>query len=408
MRLGQLILESLHSLSASKGRSALTMLGIVIGVAAVVAMMSIGAGAQNSITNQINKIGTNLLYVNQFTRDVTNPKPLTLDDTKALANKNLAPSISKVAPILRDSVTVSVPGNSTSTSMMAVTPDFFSVQDIQVSEGQLIIQSQLDKYASVVLLGSDTAEALFGRTTNLVGQTVRIEGQIFKVIGVLKSQGGTGFGNSDDRVLIPLTTAQRRLARRDQANQVDMIYVQAVDSNSVTKAEDTITQILRTRHHIATGGTDDFDIMNTQSLMETASAVTGTMTLFLGGIAGVSLLVGGIGIMNIMLVTVTERTREIGLRKAVGARKNDIRWQFLVESLLLSLGGGAIGVFAGWVISLLVGRIAASSGTSLNPSVQLSAVLLATLFSAAVGVFFGLYPANRAAGLEPVEALRSE
>jgi putative ABC transport system permease protein len=236
---------------------------------------------------------------------------------------------------------------------------------------------------------------------------VRIQGQIFQVIGILKEQGGTGFGNNDDRVLIPLTTAQLRSARRESPDEVDMIYVQAVDSNSVKSAEELVTQILRSRHNTA-DGKDDFSILSTQAFLETASAVTGVMTVFLGGIAGVSLLVGGIGIMNIMLVTVTERTREIGLRKAVGARKNDIRLQFLVESSLLSLSGGLIGVLVGWGISILVGKIATSTGTALNPVVQANAVLLATLFSAAVGIFFGIYPANRAANLEPVEALRSE
>jgi putative ABC transport system permease protein len=408
MKIFQLIIESLNSLNASKVRSGLTMLGIVIGVAAVVAMMSIGAGAQNSITNQINSVGTNLLYVNQYTRGVTNAKPLTLGDAQALSNKTLAPSISKVAPILRDNVTVTTPGESTSTSMTAVTADYFTVQTVKIAEGAAINQKQLDGYSTVVLLGSTTAKNLFGKTTGLVGESVRIQGQVFKVIGVLKSTGGNGFRNNDDQILIPLTTAQLRLSHRGQADQVDMIYVQATDSNSVTTAQDLITRILRTRHGIATGGTDDFEIQNTQSLLETASTVTNILTIFLGGVAGISLLVGGIGIMNIMLVTVSERTREIGLRKAVGARKNDIRMQFLVESLLLSLGGGMIGVATGWGISLLVGKIAASFGTTLTPSVQMSAVLLATLFSAAVGIFFGLYPANRAASLEPVEALRSE
>jgi putative ABC transport system permease protein len=402
----QQILEALESLASSKVRSGLTMLGIVIGVAAVVAMMAIGAGAQNSITEQINSIGTNLLYVMPG-GDSDHPVALTLEDAQAMANPKLAPSVSKVAPVLRQQVDVSIPGANHSTSLMGVTPEFFQVQKADLAEGQLISSNHIDNFASVVLLGSEVAQQLFDRKTGLVGESVRIQGQIFQVIGILKEQGGTGFGNNDDRVLIPLTTAQLRSARRESPDEVDMIYVQAVDSNSVKSAEELVTQILRSRHNTA-DGKDDFSILSTQAFLETASAVTGVMTVFLGGIAGVSLLVGGIGIMNIMLVTVTERTREIGLRKAVGARKNDIRLQFLVESSLLSLSGGLIGVLVGWGISILVGKIATSTGTALNPVVQANAVLLATLFSAAVGIFFGIYPANRAANLEPVEALRSE
>lgn len=402
----QQIFEALESLASSKVRSGLTMLGIVIGVAAVVAMMAIGAGAQNSITEQINSIGTNLLYVMPG-GDSDHPVALTLEDAQAMANPKLAPSVSKVAPILRQQVDVSIPGASYSTSLMGITPEFFQVQKADLSEGQLISANHIDNFSSVVLLGTEVAQQLFDRKTGLVGESVRIQGQIFQVIGILKEQGGSGFGNNDDRVLIPLTTAQLRSARRGSPDQVDMIYVQAVNSNSVKSAEELVTQILRSRHHTA-DGKDDFSILSTQAFLETASAVTGVMTVFLGGIAGVSLLVGGIGIMNIMLVTVTERTREIGLRKAVGARKNDIRLQFLVESSMLSLSGGLIGVLVGWGISVLVGKIATSTGTALNPVVQADAVLLATLFSAAVGIFFGIYPANRAANLEPVEALRSE
>lgn len=290
---------------------------------------------------------------------------------------------------------------------MGITPEFFDVQTADLSEGTAITAKHMENYASVVILGVDVATELFDATTNLVGKTVRIQGQIFKIIGILKEQGGTGFGNNDDRILIPLSTVQLRLVQRSYKEEVDMIYVQAVDATSVNATIDSVSQILKTRHQTI-DGKDDFEIFSTQSFLETMTAVTGTMTLFLGGIAGVSLLVGGIGIMNIMLVTVTERTREIGLRKAVGARKNDIRLQFLVESSLLSLGGGSIGVLLGWGIAILIGRIAEASDTSLTPVVQMSAVLMATIFSAAIGIFFGLYPANRAANLEPVEALRSE
>ncbi len=407
MNVIQLMIEAIESLSANKVRSALTMLGIIIGVASVIAMMSIGAGAQNSITNQINSIGTNLLYVMAYTRDITAPKPLTLGDAQAIANSKLAPSISRVAPVINQQVTVAAPGESETTSLTGVTPEYFKVQTADIAEGQMITRFHLENSQSVVLLGSETAENLFGRAAGLVGKTVRIDGQVFTVIGVLEEQGGSGFGSNDDRVLVPLTTAQQRLASRSNADQVDMLYVQAKDSQSVDTAIELVTQILMSRHHIGNNKAD-FRIMSTQSLMETASTVTGILTVFLGGIAGVSLLVGGIGIMNIMLVSVSERTREIGLRKAIGARKRDIRLQFLVESMLLSLSGGAIGVLVGWSIATLVGKIAEAAGYNLTPAVQVNSVLLATLFSAAIGIFFGLYPASRAAGLEPVEALRSE
>jgi len=406
MNLGQSTLEALESLAINKVRSGLTMLGIIIGVAAVIAMLAIGAGAQSAITSQIESIGTNLLYVTSG-GEASDPEPLTLEDVQALADARLAPAVAQVAPIVRSQATVSVPGESTNSTLIGITPDYFMVQNAPLSEGQLISAYHLENYAAVALLGTEVADALFGRTSGLVGEKVRIQGQIFKVIGLLEEQGGTSFGSADNQVLVPLSLAQLRLLRGEAYDQVDMIYVQARSSEQVQAAIDDVSQVLRARHR-RNLGEDDFDILSTQAFLETASAITATLTLFLGGIASVSLLVGGIGIMNIMLVTVSERTREIGLRKAVGARKRDIRLQFLVESSLLSLSGGLIGILVGWGISALVGQLATASGTNLNPVVELDAVLIATLFSAAVGLFFGLYPANRAAGLQPVEALRFE
>jgi putative ABC transport system permease protein len=228
------------------------------------------------------------------------------------------------------------------------------------------------------------------------------------VVGILKKEGGSEFGSSpDDQILVPLTTAQTRLLPRKESNQVDLIYVSAITSDAVKAAEDEISIILRDRHNIKLAE-DDFIILTQELFLDFASTVTGVFTIFLGGVAGISLLVGGIGIMNIMLVSVTERTREIGLRKAVGAKKSDIMTQFLIESSLLSLIGGSLGIVLGWILSLVIGRIAAANDFLLDPVITLNAVLLATLFSAAVGLFFGLYPANRAAQLEPIEALRSE
>jgi putative ABC transport system permease protein len=248
---------------------------------------------------------------------------------------------------------------------------------------------------------------LFGRTSGLVGETIRIEGQPFRVIGVLEEKGGSGFGSQDDVVMVPMTTAQARLLRRSTRDRVDLILIQAISADAVSQASEEVAQILRQRHQTAIGA-DDFTIFNQQDFLDTASAITGVLTIFLGGIAAISLLVGGIGIMNIMLVSVIERTREIGLRKAMGAKKRDILIQFLAESSLLSLIGGIIGIILGWTISTIVGAIAVANDADITPVIGIDAVLLATIFSASVGLFFGLYPANRAANLEPVEALRYE
>jgi putative ABC transport system permease protein len=397
-------IEALESLTSNKVRSGLTMLGIIIGVAAVIAMMSIGSGAQAAITNQISSIGTNLLYVKSG-GDADYPQAITLEDAAAIAEPANAPSVSQVAAVLQGQVEAAVPGIQTNTSLVGVTPEFFQVQKVDVAEGQMISQMHVDDYSAVVLLGSDVATTLFDKTTDLIGEKVRLNGQVFKVIGVLASKGGNGLGNSDDRVLVPLSTARLRLVQRDQSDEVDMLYVQASSADATTSAKEEVSQILRARHR-KNLGTDDFDILSTQDLLDTMNQVTGILTAFLGGIAGISLLVGGIGIMNIMLVTVTERTREIGLRKAIGARKADIRVQFIVESAMISLAGGVIGILLGWGISWLIGQIASSLGTSLTPVIKFSSVLMATTFSAAVGLFFGLYPASRAANLQPVEALR--
>ena len=409
MNLAQPVIEALDSLASNKLRSGLTILGIVIGVGAVIAMLAVGRGAEAEITGSIEDIGTNLLFVFQgsTTEEVRNPKPITMGDADALMDPFAAPSVLGVAPILQGSGEVTFSGETTITQISGVTPDYAQVRNWNVTEGEFINEAHILGRASVVILGTEVAEELFGRKDGVTGETVRIEGQPFRVIGVMKEKGGSSFQSEDDVVIIPLSTAQARLLRRSTRDRVDMIMVSAVSSDDVISASEEVSAILRQRHRTGIGE-DDFTVLNQQDFLDTAAAITGVLTIFLGGVAGISLLVGGIGIMNIMLVSVIERTREIGLRKAMGARKQDILIQFLTESALLSLFGGIIGILLGWGIGVVVGQIAAASDTALNPVIGIDSVLLATLFSAAVGLFFGLYPANRAASLEPVEALRYE
>jgi putative ABC transport system permease protein len=408
MNLIQSFWEALESLSANKLRSGLTILGIVIGVAAVIAMISLGRGAENTITGSIQGIGTNLVFVFRGGSDeVRNPKPITLGDADAINDPFQAPSVAAVAPLLQGQAKVSYGGESTSTTITGITPDYEFVRNRTVTEGEYINEAHNLGKASVALIGIDTAENLFGRTAGLVGETLRIEGQPFRIIGVLEERGGSSFNNEDDVIQVPISTARTRLLRRSSSDRVDILMIQAVSADAVPQASQEIAQILRTRHRTEIGA-DDFTILTQQDFLATAQTITGVLTIFLGGIAAISLLVGGIGIMNIMLVSVTERTREIGLRKALGARKTDILIQFLTESSVLSLIGGLIGILLGWAISVLVGRIAAANDAQITPSIGIDVILIATLFSTAVGLFFGLYPANRASNLEPVEALRYE
>jgi putative ABC transport system permease protein len=415
MKIQRVLRETFTSLGANKLRTGLTILGIVIGVAAVIAMLSVGQGAQNSITSQINSIGTNVLFVSAGSRArfeqggfnaVRNIKQLTLADAQALANPIQAPSVKAVAPILQGNTTAAANGQTTSTTVYGVTTSYFSIRNQTVTEGALFNDQQVNLHSRVVIIGVDLATTLFGRTTNLTGQTLLLNNQTFTIIGVLTSAGGTALGSADNQAIIPITTARDRVITRPGTN-VDGIYAQATSAAAVTEAETQISDIMRLRHHVAVGK-EDFSVLSQQSLLTTATSITGILTAFLGGIAAISLLVGGIGIMNIMLVSVVERTREIGLRKALGARNRDIMTQFLAESSFLSLLGGLIGILLGWLISLIIGRIASAAGNSLTPAVSLNAILLATIFSIAVGLFFGIYPARRAARLEPVEALRYE
>jgi putative ABC transport system permease protein len=422
MSFGQALLEAIESLNGNKMRSGLTVLGIVIGVAAVIAMLAVGNGAQASITGSISSIGTNLLFVFRGAREGpgggggrggppgrsgNNDRPLTLEDAAAIADRFVAPSVAAVAPIIQGNSTITYGGEKTSSQISGVTAEYAPVRNIEMSEGEFISQVHVLGRMSVVALGPGTADTLFGRHDGIVGETVRIEGQPFRIIGVLVSKGGGAFGSEDNAAYIPFTTAQARLIKKGSTNQVDVIFAQAVSAEAVPQASEEISNILRQRHRTPIGQ-DDFTVFTQQDFLQTFQTITGVLTIFLGGIAGISLLVGGIGIMNIMLVSVTERTREIGLRKALGARKKDILLQFLTESSLLSLIGGIIGIMFGWLIAFVVGKVAAATGNNFTPIVGTDAILLSTSFSAAIGLFFGIYPASRAANLEPVEALRYE
>ncbi len=407
------LLESLDSLYANKLRSALTILGIVIGVAAVIAMLSIGKGAQQSITSQITSIGTNLVYVspgsvNQSGVEGAPGSASTLTQADADAIEQLA-NIVAVAPVVEDRAQVVYMGNNANTRLLGVTSDYQTALNMTLSDGDFISDANVTASSSVVVLGSSVATNLFSDSISAVGQNIRINSLTFKVIGVLASKGGTGFMNQDDQIFVPLTTAQSRLVGNPMyrgASSVSTINVQVDSAKNVTSVEKDITALLEERHNVQPGA-DDFTITSQQDTIAAATSVTNTLSIFLGGIAGISLLVGGIGIMNIMLTTVSERTHEIGLRKAIGARRNDILMQFMVEAITLSTLGGIIGVTLGWGIAQLIGTVQIS-GSAINPVVSLDSVLMATLFSLIVGLFFGIYPAARAARLQPVDALRYE
>jgi len=404
------IKEALISLSANKMRSLLTILGIVIGVASVIALLSIGEGAGSSITGEIESIGTNVIYILNGNDDeeVTNPKDLTLRDAQSLATSTRTSAIAYVAPVFTGRTEVSYSDKAMEMSILGSTPDYQFVQNITMAEGSFITEAQVEGRSAVVVLGPEVAENLLGRRAGIVGLTVRIGDYPYRIIGVTEAKGGSAFNNPDTNVYIPISTAQARLPRGGAPDRVQYILVSVARAEDADLAIQQLREVLRMTHRIPPRSPDDFTILNQQDFLAVAASITNVLTVFLGGIGAISLLVGGIGIMNIMLVSVTERTREIGLRKALGARKKDILIQFLTESVLLSMIGGSIGIGLGWLISIVVSQIATQSGTPLDISVTLNSVMLATFFSAAVGIFFGYYPANRAASLAPVEALRYE
>lgn len=407
---------ALASLLANKLRAALTMLGIMIGVAAVITLLAIGDGVTRFVTDQFVGLGTNLVFVvpggEQFGppgSDTLVESSLTMRDAELLADVTLVPGVQGVAPVLFANLDLQVGGTVYRTSVRATTPDMGPIRGYEAARGRFISEEDYQAHSRVIVLGPETAQGLFPADVDPLGADVRIRGIPFRVIGILEPKGAGSFGGSqDDLAFVPLTTAQERLFdRRSQRTGkplLDMILLQAVDGTAVDDVTIDATQLLRQTHNITFRDEDDFLILTQQDFLSAFGEVTAVLTLFLGAIASISLLVGGIGIMNIMLVSVTERTREIGLRKAVGARRLDILGQFLTEAVILALLGGFLGIVLGSAGATLVHLFVPELDTSITPD----SVVLAVGFSAAVGLFFGIYPATRAANLHPIDALRFE
>ena len=418
MNVGETLRVAISSLFSNKMRTALTMLGMIIGVGSVISLMSVGLGSQASINSQIKSMGSNLLFVSPGSTSSSGVRSaagsaatLTMEDAEAIAEE--VPQVAAVAPESSYFGQVIAGGNNANTRITGVTPEYETVRNWHVSDGEFITKEQNDGASAVVLLGSNVASTLFP-DGNAVGQTVSIgfssnTRMQFKVVGVLESKGSQAMGNQDDTIMVPLTTMQRRVnvsRTSSGGHNVSTINVQVAseDQAVMDAAVQNIGSLLRERHKVTQ---DDFTVRSQQDMLETANQVTGVMTMLLGAIAGISLIVGGIGIMNIMLVSVTERTREIGIRKAIGARRRDILTQFLVESVVVSVAGGIIGILIGVGISHLMNGLT-FNGSKMQTEVSAAAIMMAFGVSSAIGVFFGAYPANRAAGLNPIDALRYE
>ena len=407
MNLAENIRIALRGLQANKLRAGLTMLGIMIGVAAVITLLSIGDGVTRFVADQFIGLGTNLVFVVPGDNPVGGGSSLTMDDAEALADPALLPNAVAVAPVLFRSADLQYEGEFYATTVRATTPEYGPLRGYDVARGRFIDHNDYLARSRVAVLGQVTAGAIFPPSVDPLGKDIKLRGINFRIVGIFQEKGGGAFGSEDDLVVVPLTTAQERLFNaRDQRGQylVDMIIVEAASSDVVIDVLLDASQALRQLHNITFRDEDDFLVLTQQDFLSAFGEVTGVLTLFLGAIASISLLVGGIGIMNIMLVSVTERTREIGLRKAVGARRRDILGQFLTEAVLLSIFGGLLGISLG-----MLGAFAIHQAVpDLDTTVTLSSIALAVGFSIAVGLFFGIYPATRAAGLHPIEALRFE
>ena len=399
--------ETFFAVLSNKVRSGLTVLGIVIGIASVVTMVAIGQGSTQDISDRIESLGSNLLTVSpgssqgvgmKVKRSSGSADTLTMEDAEAI-EKSIE-GISAIASEVSSQQQIIFKGENTNISVYGVTESYTEVKSVEMALGSFISSNSVKKISKVAVLGPDTRDDLFGENADPVGETIRIGNLDFTVIGVSVSKGGSGFGSADDLIYIPITTAQHYLTGSDSLKNVN---IQVTDEDSMTSVEEDITTLLLTRHGFSSIEEADFYVMNQADVMDTMSEITGTLTLLLGAIAGISLLVGGIGIMNMMLTTVTERTREIGLRKALGAQNKDIVIQFLAESIVLTFVGGILGIILGWGAAILITKI---SGTT--TLVTWWSIGLSFGVSAFIGIVFGYYPARRAASFNPITALRYE
>lgn len=393
------------ALYANKLRSLLTMLGIIIGVGAVIAMVSVGMGVRNNVQESIASLGSNMLIVSPGSSNRSGPKgaagsktTLKYEDAQAIESK--VRNIDYVSPSASGNYQIVNGNQNWNTSVQGVTPGYMDIKSLSVQSGSFITQEQMNKRERVAVIGTTVAENLFG-SENPVGKKIRVNNQPFRVIGLLESKGQSSMGqDQDDVVIIPLTTAQERVLGITYVNSIN---IQVSDAKYMDQVQEDVEILLRQRHKIVGGKEDDFHVRNLTSLMETMTQTTTMITLLLGSVAGISLVVGGIGIMNIMMVSVTERTREIGIRKALGATFNNIMMQFLIESVVIGVIGGIIGIFLGCGISSIIAKVG-----GFNTVITWAPIVVSFSFSVGIGLLFGILPARKAARLDPIEALRYE
>lgn len=405
--LWELLFESIQTLTINKMRTFLAVLGIVIGIGSVIALISLGQASQQAIQSRIQSLGSNLLTIIPGSTTAGGVRgaaggdtTLTNDDATAIATSPQVTAVSYVSPQVSRRAQITAGNNNANTQVLGITDAYQYVYNITMQEGNFISQSDVAGVGKVAVLGPQAASNLFPDGSDPVGQTIRINKIAFRVIGVTVSKGGGGFGNQDDTIFVPLTTAQDILFGM---NYLSNIAISAKSPDVMVTAENQVGYLLLARHHLSDPSKADFSILSQSDILSAVDQTTGMFTTLLSGIAAISLLVGGIGIMNIMLVTVNERTREIGLRKALGAKKRVITTQFLIEAIMLTVIGGTIGMLLGILVSYVL-----SLFTSLPFIVSFSSIALAFLVSAGIGILFGWYPANRAANLQPIEALRHE